>query len=67
MWKKIKKFFKGRDLFSVPFSFRYKNEDSFSTFLGGLFTIIFFIIAILFGINFLHFVKEKILLHILIR
>ena len=52
MCKAIKNFFRKCDLFSVPFSFRYKNEDDYSTFCGGLFSIIFCIIALLFGINF---------------
>lgn len=58
--KQIKKFFKKCDLFSVPFSFRYRNNDTFSTFSGGFLSIIFCVIAFLFGINFfIAFCKRK--------
>lgn len=58
--KQVKKFFKKCDLFSVPFSFRYRNNDTFSTFSGGFLSIIFCVIAFLFGINFfIAFCKRK--------
>ena len=40
--KKVIKFFEWIDQFSVPISFRYKKEDSYSTCLGGLVSVIFF-------------------------
>ena len=48
--KLVKKFFEFIDYFHVPISFRYKNDDSYSTFIGGLFTLIFFILVSGFGI-----------------
>ena len=48
--KLVKKFFEFIDFFHVPISFRYKNDDSYSTFIGGLFTLIFFILVSGFGI-----------------
>ena len=48
--KLVKKFFEFIDFFHVPISFRYKNDDSYSTFIGGLFSLIFFILVSGFGI-----------------
>ena len=60
MCKAIKRFVKLFDFFSVPFSFRYKNENNYSTFLGGLFCILFCILALIFGINaFLPFCRRE--------
>ena len=42
----IRKTLKKFDVFGVPFSFRYKNEDRYSTPLGGLFFILFCIIVV---------------------
>ena len=47
--KTIKKLIKKFDLFGVPFSFRYQNEDKYSTSLGGLFSIAFCIVVVVFG------------------
>ena len=60
MCKAIKRFIKLFDFFSVPFSFRYKNENNYSTFIGGLFFILFCILALIFGINaFLPFCRRE--------
>ena len=60
MCKAIKRFIKFFDFFSVPFSFRYKNENNYSTFIGGLFFILFCILALIFGINaFLPFCRRE--------
>ena len=60
MYKAIKSFVKIFDFFSVPFSFRYKNENNYSTFIGGLFFIIFCIVGLYFGINaFLPFCRRE--------
>ena len=48
--KKIKKFFKFIDLFAVPFSFRYKKENTYSSLLGGIFSLIFSLVSFGFGI-----------------
>ena len=51
--RKILRFF---DLCSVSFSFKYMDEDKYTTSLGGLVSIIFFFLgAILFVINFIPF------------
>ena len=58
--KKVIKFFEWIDQFSVPISFRYKKEDSYSTCLGGLVSVIFFLIAGGFGIYyFIPFCQRK--------
>ena len=58
--KKITKFFEWIDRFSVPISFRYKKEDSFSTCLGGVVSVIIILFTIGFGIYyFIPFYKRK--------
>ena len=58
--KKITKFFEWIDRFSVPISFRYKKDDSFSTCLGGVVSLIFILFTIGFGIYyFIPFCKRK--------
>ena len=52
--------FKKIDLFAVPISFRYNKEESYSTILGGFFTLLIFIIGAVFGIYyFIPFIKKK--------
>ena len=58
--KKIKTFIKFIDLFAVPFSFRYKNENTYSTLLGGIFSLIFSLVSVGFGIYyFIPFCQRK--------
>ena len=58
--EKINKFFEWTDRFNVPISFRYKGDDSYSTFLGGLITTIIFLLTAGFGIYYLiPFVNRK--------
>ena len=58
--KKIKKILKKVDIFAVPFSFRYKKEEKFSTSLGGLVTLVLIFITGLFGIYyFIPFIKRE--------
>ena len=58
--KNIKRFLRKFDFFAVPFSFRYQNEDKYSTSLGGFFFISFFIIVIVVGIYyFIPFFNRK--------
>ena len=58
--KEIKYFLKKFDFFGVPFSFRYNNEDKYSTSLGGLFFIFFCTIVSAVGIYyFIPFFKRK--------
>ena len=42
----LKKFLKKIDFFGVPFLFKYKNKDRYSTSLGGLFFILFCIVVL---------------------
>ena len=51
--EKINKFFEWTDRFNVPISFRYKGDDNYSTFLGGLITTIIFLLTAGFGIYYL--------------
>ena len=48
----VKSFFEFIDLFNVPISFRYKKDDSYSTFVGGIFSFIFLGLLIGFGIDY---------------
>ena len=58
--KKIKKILKLIDKFSVPISFRYKGDDNYSTALGGIFTLIVFLLALIFGIIYIiPFIRRK--------
>ena len=58
--KEIKYFLKKFDIFAVPFSFRYNNEDKYSTSLGGLFFIAFCAVVTGVGIYyFIPFFKRK--------
>ena len=58
--KKIIKFFEWIDRFSVPISFRYKKEDSYSTCLGGIVSVIFILLTGGFGIYyFIPFCQRK--------
>ena len=51
--KEIKRLLKKCDLFGVPFSFKYKKEERYSTSLGGFFFILYIIIVIVVGIYYL--------------
>ena len=58
--KRIQNIFKRFDLFGVPFSFRYQNEDKYSTSLGGFFFTAFCIFSIIIGIYyFIPFFNRK--------
>ena len=59
-WNKIKGFFKFIDSFGVSFSFRYKAEDKYSTVFGGIITLIFAAISLIYCIyNFIPFINRK--------
>ena len=58
--KQIKKLIKKFDAFGVPFSFRYQDEGSYTSLLGGFFLIIFCIIVLIVGIYyFIPFYNRK--------
>ena len=58
--KRIQNIFRRFDFFGVPFSFRYKSEDKYSTSLGGLFFTAFCIFSIVVGIYyFIPFFNRK--------
>ena len=58
--EKINKFFEWIDRFNVPISFRYKKDDNYSTFLGGLISTIIILLTVGFGIYyFIPFVNRK--------
>ena len=60
MWRRIKNFFRENDIFAVSFTFRYKKEDKFSTWQGGIITFIIVAIYLFFGIYyFIPFFKKK--------
>ena len=41
-------YFKKFDRFEVPISFRHKKEDTYTTWIGGLFTILIILCALVF-------------------
>ena len=59
----IQKFFhtfKKLDRFEIPISFRHKKEDVYTTWAGGVITLIIFIFAIIFCIIYLvPFIKKE--------
>ena len=58
--KSIKKFFKKFDVFGVPFSFKFENEGTYTTPLGGFFFISFCIMVLVVGIYyFIPFFNRK--------
>ena len=58
--KDIKKFLTKLDLFGVNLNFKYQANDTYTTALGGLFILIFGLVALSFGIyNFIPFIKRK--------
>ena len=58
--KVIKQLLRKVDSFAVPLSFRYKNDDIFSTSFGGFITILFGIISLSLGIYyFIPFINRK--------
>ena len=58
--KRIKSLLKKIDVFGVPFSFRYKQDDKYQTSLGGLIIIAFVGVAVWIGIYyFIPFINRK--------
>lgn len=58
--KDIKKFLKKLDLFGVNLNFKYQANDTYTTALGGLFILMFGIVALSFGIYyFIPFITRK--------
>ena len=61
-WKQLRGFLRSKDVFGDSFTFQYKEEGSQSTPLGGFICIIFVAISALYLIvNFIPFIKKKIL------
>ena len=60
MGKSFFHFLKQFDNFEVPISFRHKKQDTYTTWIGGFFTLALVISALAFGIvYFIPFVKKK--------
>ena len=58
--KAIKKFLRKLDIFGVNLNFKYKSNDIYTTSIGGLFIVLFFLISLSFGIYyFIPFIKRK--------
>ena len=51
--KSFKGFLRKIDIFGVPFNFKYKTKDKYSTPLGGFILLLFCILALTFGIYYL--------------
>ena len=58
--KSIKNFFRKLDLSGLPFTFKYKSKDRYTTSLGGFILILFSIVVLYFGIYyFIEFINMK--------
>jgi hypothetical protein len=58
--KKIKKFLKKLDLSGLPFTFKYKAKDKYSTSLGGFILLLFSVLVFYFGIYyFIQFINKE--------
>ena len=56
----LKRILRKVDFFGVPFSFRYNNEEKYSTSLGGLFFIVFCVVVVAVGVYyFIPFYNRK--------
>ena len=56
----IQSFFRALDIFGVTFAFRYKSKEKYQTAVGGLFVLLFFVLAIAMGIYyFIPFINRK--------
>ena len=51
--KSFKGFLRKIDIFGVPFNFKYKTKDKYSTPLGGFFLIVIAFLSLAFGIYYL--------------
>ena len=48
------------DVFGITFNFKYKSKDKYSTYIGGIFVLLFSILACYMGIYyFIPFYKRK--------
>ena len=60
MWKRTKNFFRESDAFGISFTFRYKRENNFATWQGGVLTFLIIAMYLFFGIYyFIPFVRKK--------
>lgn len=58
--EKLRSFFRIFDLCSVSFSFKYMDENKYTTSIGGVVSICFFIIgSVIFVLNFIPFYKDQ--------
>ena len=58
--KTIKKFLRKLDLSGLPFTFKYKSKEKYSTSLGGFILILFSLLVLYFGIFYLvEFINKK--------
>ena len=58
--KSIKKLLRKVDVFGVPYNFKYESHEKYTTALGGLAVILFFVVALFFGIYyFIPFYNRK--------
>ena len=60
MLKRTKNFFRESDAFGISFTFRYKRENNFATWQGGVLTFLIIAMYLFFGIYyFIPFVRKK--------
>ena len=58
--KSFRNFLRRIDIFGVPFNFRYKTKDKYSTPCGGFLFLLFVVLALTFGIYYLiPFINRK--------
>ena len=60
-WNYLKNFIRKVDQFGTSFSFKYKSEEKYSTYAGGIISLLFYIILIIyFGLNLVPFINKEI-------
>ena len=62
--KSVKSFLRKIDVFGVPYSFKYREKEKYTTSFGGLFIVLFIFAALFMGIYYFipFYNREKIIL-----
>jgi len=61
IWENIPKFIRNLDQFGASFSFKYKSEEKYLTYSGGIICLLFYIVSLIFFIwNLIPFLNKEI-------
>ena len=62
IWDNLTKLIRKLDRFGASFSFKYKSEEKYSTYIGGIICLFFYIVSLIYFIwNLVPFSKKEIL------